>query len=149
MIKAIRSFFDTQIAGTEEGELSTDQRQLATAALLIEVASADQNLDDQELNRIKSILQTKFDLDTEQLATLTELARTEQDEATSLYQFTQLINDQCSQDEKFRLVAAMWEVAFADDSIDKYEEHLIRKVADLVYLPHSDFIRAKMTAQNA
>ncbi len=148
MIKAIRNFFETQIATDDEAELSTDQRQLATAALLIEVASADHNVDTEELNQIKVILKNKFQLDAEQLSSLTDLAKAEKNDATSLYQFTQLINEHCSQDDKFRLVTAMWEVAFADNDIDKYEEHLIRKVADLIYLSHSDFIRAKMTAQN-
>ena len=148
MLKAIRAFFENNIHGTEGKELNTDQRQLATAALLIEVASADHNLDETELERIKAILQQKFALDTEQLTTLTELAKTQKDEATSLYQFTQLINEHCSPEEKFKLIAAMWEVAFADNELDKYEEYLIRKVADLIYVSHSDFIRAKLSVQN-
>lgn len=148
MLKAIRSFFETNITAQDDATLNTDQRQLATAALLIEVASADHSLDNLELERIKHILRQKFQLDQEQLATLTKLAREEKDEATSLYQFTQLINEHCNPEEKFKLITAMWEVAFADDNLDKYEEHLIRKVADLIYVSHSDFIRAKMVAQN-
>lgn len=149
MLKAIRQFFDTNIAADSSGELDTDKRQLATAALLIEVASADQTLADVELARINSLLQEKFNLDSAQLAALTELAKTEKDEATSLYQFTQLINEYCKPEDKFKLITAMWEVAFADAELDKYEEHLIRKVADLIYVSHSDFIRAKMLAQNS
>jgi uncharacterized tellurite resistance protein B-like protein len=148
MLKAIRSFFEANIAHEGEATMDTDQRQLATAALLIEVASADNSLDDSELGRIQNLLRRKFDLDEDQLATLTKLAREEKDEATSLYQFTQLINEHCTQEDKFKLVAAMWEVAFADNELDKYEEHLIRKVADLIYVSHSDFIRAKLSVQN-
>ena len=148
MLKAIRGFFEANIATEDNSELDADKRQLATAALLIEVASADHSVDPGELDRIKSILQQKFGLDTEQLNLLTELARSEQDEATSLYQFTQLINEHCNPEDKFKLITAMWEVAFADDTIDKYEEHLIRRVSDLIYVSHSDFIRAKHAAQS-
>jgi len=147
MLTAIRTFFETQIISADDGKLDTDRRQLATAALLIEVASADLQLDEQELERIRAILGRKFNLDPEQLATLTELAHAEKNEATSLYQFTQLINEHCDNEEKFQLITAMWEVAFADDNIDRYEEHLIRKIADLIYVSHSDFIRAKMLAR--
>jgi len=147
MLKAIRGFFEANIYDDTQSELGEDQLQLATAALLIEVASADHSLDAEELQRIKTILKKKFDLDGEQLAILTDLAQAEKEEATSLFQFTQLINENCSPEDKFKLVTAMWEVAFADDTIDKYEEHLIRRVSDLIYLPHSDFIRAKHTAQ--
>jgi len=147
MLKAIRGFFEANIYDDTQSELGEDQLQLATAALLIEVASADHSLDAEELQRIKTILKKKFDLDGEQLAILTDLAQAEKEEATSLFQFTQLINENCGPEDKFKLVTAMWEVAFADDTIDKYEEHLIRRVSDLIYLPHSDFIRAKHTAQ--
>ena len=148
MLKAIRSFFEANIASEGKAELDTDKRQLATAALLIEVASADHRLDASELEQIKTILRQRFSLNDEQLRTLTELAQTEKDESTSLYQFTQLINEYCSPEDKFKLITAMWEVAFADNELDKYEEYLIRKVADLIYVSHSDFIRAKMVAQN-
>ncbi len=148
MLKAIRSFFEANITSEGKAELDTDKRQLATAALLIEVASADHRLDASELEQIKTILRQRFSLNDEQLRTLTELAQTEKDESTSLYQFTQLINEYCSPEDKFKLITAMWEVAYADNELDKYEEYLIRKVADLIYVSHSDFIRAKMVAQN-
>jgi uncharacterized tellurite resistance protein B-like protein len=148
MLKAIRSFFEDNITHETNTTLDTDRRQLATAALLIEVASADHSLDDAELEHIKTLLRQKFQLDETQLAALTELAHAEKDEATSLYQFTQLINEHCTPEDKFKLIAAMWEVAFADNDLDKYEEHLIRRVADLIYVSHSDFIRAKLSVQN-
>ena len=77
---------------------------------------------------------------------LLELASRKVDEATSLYEFTRLINDHYSAAQKLRLIDAMWSVACADGAIDKYEEHLIRRVAELTYVPHSDYIRSKLTA---
>lgn len=147
MLNKIRTFFTTELARDEDEALTLDQCQLATAALLIEVASADRDFDPQELETLKSILAQKFALDTAQLQELTELAESEQEQATSLYQFTQLINQDCKPEEKYQLLQAMWEVAYADDNLDKYEEHLIRKVAELIYVPHNEFIRAKFEAQ--
>lgn len=147
MLNKFRDFFSTELAREENETLSHDQCQLATAALLIEVASADRDFDAEELKTLKSILAGKFNLDDGQLQELTDLAESEKEQATSLYQFTQLINNDCNPDEKYHLMKAMWEVAYADGNIDKYEEHLIRKVADLIYVPHNEFIRAKLEAR--
>lgn len=149
MLNKIRTFFTTELARDEGQTLSHDQCQLATAALLIEVASADRDFDPQELETLKSVLARKFKLDATQLQELTDLAESEQENATSLYQFTQLINQDCKPDEKYHLLRAMWEVAYADGNLDKYEEHLIRKVAELIYVPHNEFIRAKLEAKES
>jgi uncharacterized tellurite resistance protein B-like protein len=60
-----------------------------------------------------------------------------------MYQFTQQVNEHCSVQDKFDLIAGMWRIAYADGELDKYEEYVIRKVADLIHVAHSDFIRAK------
>jgi uncharacterized tellurite resistance protein B-like protein len=147
MLSKIRTFFTTELGRGDGEALSLDQYQLATAALLIEVACADRNFERQELEALKAVLARQFQLDAARLQALTELAESEKDQATSLYQFTQLINQQCRADEKYQLMKSMWEIAYADNKLDKYEEHLIRKVADLIYVPHSDFIRAKLEAR--
>lgn len=130
-------------------ELSFEQKQLAVAALLIEVGTADRILDDSELNTLRGILARKFNLSQERLDELSELAQSEQSDASSLHQFTRLINDSCSPAEKFSLVESMWEVAYADGEIDKHEEALIRKVADLIYLPHTQFIKARNSVRDS
>lgn len=149
MLKAISDFFASNLGNdqVEDQALTQDQLHLATAALLIEVASADHNIGEDELEKIKSILVSRYGLNKQQLSEITELAYQEQDDATSLYQFTQLLNEHCQPDDKFKVIQSMWEVAFADGDIDKFEEHLIRKVAELIYLSHSDFIRAKQLAR--
>jgi uncharacterized tellurite resistance protein B-like protein len=75
------------------------------------------------------------------------LAEEEAREATSLYQFTSLMNEHFDHREKVLMILNMWEVAYADGRIDRYEEHLIRKVADLLYLSHKDFITSKQQAR--
>jgi uncharacterized tellurite resistance protein B-like protein len=144
VLSKLVQFFERNLQHDDSsGELSFAQKQLAVSALLIEVAIADHSYDDTEFAALLAILERKYNLPHEQLLELTELAREEQRDATSLYQFTQLINRDCSANEKFELIKAMWEVAFTDGRLDKYEEAVIRKVADLIYVSHSDFIRAK------
>ena len=123
--------------------LSDHQKQLAVAALLIEVAIADHQFSETELSNLGVILDRKFSLSRDELAELINLAKNETNHATSLHQFTQLINQYCTTEEKFRLMKAMWEMAYADGDLNKYEDYIIRKVADLIYVPHTEFIRAK------
>ncbi len=120
---------------------------LAAAALMIEVATADQDFDNHELDALLAVLKREFMLTPEQLDTLVINAKQQSKEATSLYQFTRQVNDDCSHEEKFRLMLGMWKVAYADGAVDKYEAHIIRRISDLIHLPHSQFIRAKQEAR--
>jgi len=121
---------------------------VAAAALLIEVARADHEQDSAEDAAMATLLANTLDLDSETIDTLMEDARHEVEDATSLFEFTRLINDHYSIEEKRSLVQSMWHVAYADASLDKYEEHVIRRVAELIYLPHPDFIAAKLAARS-
>lgn len=123
--------------------LSAHQKQLAVAALLVEVAMADHQFSDDELSSLISSLKNKYTLSSDEISELISVAKSESNHATSLHQFTLVINQYCDNSEKFGLIKAMWEIAFADGDLNKYEDYLIRKVADLIYLPHSEFIRAK------
>lgn len=120
---------------------------LACAALLIEVAVIDNEFDGEEMASMKRILQQDFHVEPHDIDDLVTLAHSECTEATSMYQFTQLVNQHCSAEQKFDLVINMWRIAFADGDLDKYEEYIIRKVADLIYLGHGEFIRAKHAAR--
>ena len=132
---------ETQVCTVDE-----HQCQLTSAALMIEVASIDQNFSTSELEALNYILRCEFGLTDNQVQDLIALAQSARDDASSLYPFTKLINDQFDVGQKYKLITSMWQVAFADDNLDKYEESIIRRVADLIYLPHSDFIRAKHQA---
>jgi len=123
--------------------LTPAQKQLAMAALLVEVALADNHFDSAERDHLLVLLERKFALPPEEQSALAELAKTEAADATSLHQFTQLVNRECSHAEKLGLIKAMWELAYADGQLDKYEEYVVRKVAELIHVSHSEFIRAK------
>ena len=145
MIDKIKAFFSSNIIEADDNAMSTEQ--LATAALLIEVMVIDGNLDEQELQSISTTLSQMLDLSREKIDELIVLSRDEVTEATSLYQFTREINEHYDHEKKMALMTAMWRVAFADGVLDKHEEGIIRRVADLLHLPHSDYIRCKLAAK--
>jgi uncharacterized tellurite resistance protein B-like protein len=120
--------------------------ELACAALMFEVARADFAIEEAEQQTVRALLMTQFALTPEEITTVTEKASEQVDAATCLFEFTRTLNDLASIKQKRALLAMMWRVAMADNELSRYEEHLIRKVADLLYVPHSDFIAAKQQA---
>jgi uncharacterized tellurite resistance protein B-like protein len=149
MFASIKRFFDANLtAATQAGNPADQERayQLATAALLIEMTRADHDVKSVELNAVTEAVQRAFELDAAQTEELLALAEEEADTATSLYEFTRLINRHFDAKQKEHIVELLWHVALADGEIDKYEDHLVRKVADLIYVPHLAFIRAKHRA---
>ena len=121
--------------------------ELASAALMFEVARADFAVDEAEQQAVHQLLQAEFDLSQEEISAVTEEAADSVDAATCLFEFTRAVNELASTDQKRALISMMWRVAMADNALSRYEEHLIRKVADLLYVPHADFIQAKQAAQ--
>jgi len=149
LLSKISAFFERHLqpAGGVSAPLSHSQKQLAVAALLIEVAMADHVFDAREMVSLQQHLKQKFDITDTQISELIELAKDETAEATSLHQFTTLVHQHCTPQEKFELLVSMWELAFADSELNKYEEYVIRKVADLIYVSHTEFVRAKSVAK--
>ena len=148
MILKIKQFFEQHFieADAIANEDIESRLQLACAALMIEVLHADHSLEQSELDTLRSVLQDNFDIDEAQANDLILLAEAERAEATDYYQFTSLINEYCTQQEKRDLVTRLWQMAYADNRIHKFEEHLVRRLADLMHVPHSAFIRSKHQA---
>lgn len=145
MIQVLKNLF---LQSPQENAESTERTlRLAAAALLVETARADFTECDTEITKLSQLLTTALKLRQAEVDDLITAARERVEDATSLYEFTRVINDNCSPEQKVRLIGAMWTVAFADGDVDKYEEHLIRNVADLIYVPHSAYIHCKLTAQ--
>lgn len=144
MLARLQRYFGEQMAPQEAGdEPSTHAVDLAAAALLIEVARADAAVDEEEFGVIERLLVDTLDLAPEEVGEIVRLAHEEAEEATSLYQFTQLINANYSVAAKRRLMEELWRVAWSDGRLDRYEEALLRRIADLLNLRHSEFMRAK------
>ena len=150
MIERIRQYFDRHFPSPGLRSGSGDQTdhgyQVACAALLIEMTRADFEVDAVEREEVNTLVIRHFGLSEAEAAELTELAELEVRHATSLYQFTGLINSHFEADQKAHLIRMLWDVACADGRIDRYEDHLVRKIADLIHVPHSEFIRAKHEA---
>ncbi len=145
MIDRIKQFFTAEIVN-QSGN-SEHQQQLAAASLMVEIMVIDRQVENAERNVIQQLLQKQFELSDGEIEQLIELAHQEVEEATSLFQFTRLVNDHFNTEEKVGLVENLWRVAYADDHLDKHEEAMIRRIADLLYVSHSDFIRAKHAAK--
>ncbi len=150
MIDTIRRFFDKHIA--PELEHAGDEHrehgyQLATAALLFEVSRADHHTSAEELDAIAAVIRRCFELSEEDAGNLMELARQESEQAVSLYELTKLIDKRLTASEKIHIIELLWEVAFIDGKLDRYEEYTIRKLADLLHVAHGDFIAAKLRVE--
>jgi len=117
---------------------------LAAAALLLEVAWADHEISDTELALIQRHLQSQFGLSEAEVTELVDESRREHEESVGLYAYTRTINQAWNEEQKFALVTALWRLAMADDELHRYEEHTIRKIAELLYLSHDRFIEAKL-----
>ena len=146
MLDKIKQLFSKNTDTNEQDLVATEH--LATAALLIEVMVIDGNLDDQELQSISQTLCEILDLTEAQVDELILLSREEVAEATSLYQFTREINNHFDLEGKMKLLTSMWRVAYADGHLDKHEEGIIRRVADLLHIRHNEYIRCKLEARD-
>jgi uncharacterized tellurite resistance protein B-like protein len=134
--------FGSALPGTSSGSAGT--LNLAVAALLVEVLRADYEVAEAERQQVVRSIGRLLDLGESDSVALMELAERHTDQSHDLFQFTSMINQGYSAAEKERLVEHLWRVARADETIHKYEEHLIRRIADLLYVPHSSFIAAKL-----
>jgi len=127
----------------------TEDQLLASAAamLLFEVAWADHEMSSDEIALIEQSLQNLFDLSTTVTAWLVEDARIKHDKSVGLYEYTRTINASLEPDEKFDLMVALWRLAHSDKTLHALEEHAIRRISELLYVPHAQFIRAKQHAR--
>ncbi|MFV2060332.1 MAG: TerB family tellurite resistance protein [Gammaproteobacteria bacterium] len=142
MLKAIQNYFDSYI--TPEPEVDIEhQLKLATTALLIEMMLQDDDVAEQEIITIKETIQNTFELTADESQTLFELAEQEQRNSTDYHQFTRLIAKNYTKQQKCQVIENLWRIAYADGHLDRLEEHMLRRISDLIYVAHSDFIRIK------
>jgi len=150
MLRTIKSFFDKKIKpsqGVTSRQATENSLRLATAALLIEAMKADDKVSGEELSAIKAGLGKKFAIDAVETEALVRLAEEEAASAVSLYSFTSLINKGFKYEEKKEIIELLWEVVYADSSLEKHEEHLVRRIADLLQVSHKDFIETKLSVK--
>lgn len=147
MIKNIKDYFENLLnTNTNSSVTSKKTIELAAAVLMIEISLADDQIQEEERITIKSVLLEHFSLTNDEINDLINLAENEVNHAVSLHEFTSLINNSLSMTEKINIIKGLWHVAYADSVLDKYEEYYIRKIADLLYISHSDYIQTKLQA---
>lgn len=148
MLRKIQKFFDERLLpGGVSGDSDTEHvLRLAIAALLLEMTHMDGEVWPEQRKAVETAVLDHFDLEEEEVKELLALAEAERAESTDYFQFTSLINDAYTQDEKIRIVELLWHIAYANESLHKYEEHMVRKIADLLHVSHKAFITAKFRA---
>lgn len=147
MINAIKRFFEQNFSASASEEEIAHQLRLATAALFIEMMQQDHEVDTVEKQAVKNVLKKKFALDDVETEKLYSLAKQESRNATDYHQFTSLIASHFSQEQKILVIEYLWEIAYADGILHMYEEHMVRRIADLIHVSHKDYIQAKHRAE--
>ncbi|MFI4980120.1 MAG: TerB family tellurite resistance protein [Nevskiales bacterium] len=115
------------------------------ALLLLELARSDFDFPEVERVKIRDLLAQRYQLDVAQADALLLQAQATTQEAVSLYDYVKALNDRLDPAGKLGLMEMLWQVAYADGRLDKYEEGLLRKLAGLLYVSDADFIRAKLS----
>lgn len=144
MLNSITSLFKQLLEGHDLGQNAQPDTNLAIACLLCEVAGADHQIDPVEVEAKRHLLMRLLDLDEVGAKVLLSRAEASSKESASLYDFTSQLRE-LSQETRYSLIKAMWEVANADGEIDPLEDSVIRKAAELLYVDHNEFIRAKLS----
>lgn len=145
MLNAIKALLNSQTdneAGLA-GEIK-NQPMLATAALMVEVMAADHDKDAIEIAALQRLLKKQFQLSDSAAESLFKDAIEAHDSATDYFAFTREINNQYSMAEKIQLIESLWQMAAADDDVQAVEQHVIRRIAGLLHVAHSDFIAGKL-----
>lgn len=148
MLKRLQSLFESHMdpAADNSSGVDTGTIEFAAAVLMMEISRADSSVDHDERAIIDAALVDHFHLPPQEAKELLELVEQEADHLISLHEFTRLINDRLSREDRVKIVELLWRVAFADAVLDKYEEYFVRKIADLLYVSHKDYIRTKHLA---
>ena len=117
---------------------------LACAIILIEVSYSDFEIKDVEIEKMIRFFEKDLNLSKEKALWLNEEAQKLHKDTNCLRKYIRLINEGYTKKEKIKLINIAWKIARADNEVDKYEEHRIRKISELLYLNHSDFIKEKI-----
>jgi uncharacterized tellurite resistance protein B-like protein len=143
MLNQIKLFFEQHLALEQPEKITEDQRRLICVALYIEMMMMDDEKDPREQNQILAIIKKSYKIDDDQAQDMLIAAERERTQATDYFQFTSLLNKQCSVEQKIQIIESLWQIAFIDGRLDEQEEYLVRKIADLLYVPHEEFIRTR------
>lgn len=150
MLGIFKKIFDPASRG--KSELSKEDKELrlktATCVILLEAATADQNFSEEEQRKVIDILKARYNMSDGALRELIDKSEREREDSTDLWYFTNLINENMDNEEKYRLMELVWEVIYSDGTLDKFENYIARKLQNMLNLDHSTFIELKMKVKN-
>lgn len=149
----IRQLFDQVVGAISASDNDgADDREaalrLATAVLMIDVARADHVFDETEFDRVLRLIESHFDLPADEAAELFNSASEKADDLVSAHEFTKVLHEHLDEEEKTRIIGLLWEIAYADGELDKYEDSLVLKISDLLYVSRGRVMRLKHDAAN-
>lgn len=145
MLKKITLFFEQFISiETTSPEDEKHALNLAVAAIMIEMVGIDEQVEQSELAQLNHVLMSQLGLGESEVKKLSQLAQQELSNSIDYHQFTRLINSHFDMDKKYLIIESLWKIAYSDGRVDSHEEHFLRKISDLLFIPHSQFIKAKL-----
>jgi uncharacterized tellurite resistance protein B-like protein len=145
MLTKIKLYFEQFICiETRSPEEEEHALNLAVAAIMIEMIGIDNQVDQSEIDSLNNTLVQQLKIDIDEVSQLSQLAQQELSNSTDYHQFTSLINSHFELTKKCQIIQALWQLAYADGEIDSHEEHFLRKISELLHIPHSQFIKAKL-----
>jgi uncharacterized tellurite resistance protein B-like protein len=149
MFEQLRKIFSGDVSSQaalprEEDRSEKKKLQIATCAIFLEMAKSDDNYTEEECQEIVSIMQKTFNLEEKYADELIDLAKSRLTQSISIYEFTGIINNNFSSEEKFELMKNLWRLIYTDRKLDKYEDHLVKKLGTMLHLEHREVIAAKL-----
>ncbi|MCH7518331.1 MAG: TerB family tellurite resistance protein [Candidatus Dadabacteria bacterium] len=147
MLGVFKNIFDGSNKEQNEGDRELKLR-VATCVLLLEAATADSNFSSEEQEKIIQILKSRFQMDDMSVKELIDKSTMEKKNSTDLWYFTNLINKNLDNEEKYNLMELVWEVIYSDGTLDKFENYIAHKLLNMLNLDHSRFIELKMKVKN-
>ena len=147
--KWLEKFTQLGESASEKGK-DGDELGMTLAVLMLEVAKSDFEESEAEIQTMTAWLENQdLGLKSQDVSQLLDSARNEQAGSAGLFEYTRRACERMSMEERVELVEQLWRIAYADGVVDKYEDAAIRKASELLYVSHSDFIRAKFSAEAA
>ncbi|MDH5388492.1 MAG: TerB family tellurite resistance protein [Gammaproteobacteria bacterium] len=150
MMLRVKQFFESRLnISSSSSQNDIDHKlKLGCAVLMFEMVHVDGDIHDNEEQKIRQALQQQFNITDAETEELLTIAHEKKNTTADYYQFTSMINQHYSQEQKIFLVEQLWHIAYADNVLDKFEEHLVRKLAELLHVPHRHFMQSKHRAEN-
>ncbi len=147
MFNKISNFFNALLANENNKTSDELSLEISCAVLLCEVMRADSVFTEKEQDELSAILAKQFNLTSQEVEAILEQAFELSENANDFYQFTSKLNQYYSLESRIKIVTLLWQVAYADGELANIEEHIIRKIADLLHLRHSEYIATKIAAK--